>query len=326
MRKALVKRGSQWLPAAIVLAVVLLAGSRLIVLSMREHAADFRAAAQVAANRGARALEVQLQRLPARDANPSLRIANDLANSQALKRLADMGYDFEVSEIDPANRFRQVLVRSRTEALNEPATGAVRLPAGLRQDAPRGYLELAIRPKVGWYPAREVATSIGLLAIVAWLLTFGAHDLSHSLQRSRAALAVIKQRLRLVNQRLTTEIEARQQLQQSFDHARYHDPFTGLPNRRYFMDRLDRALRDVRARRRQRIAIVLIDIDRFKLINDTLGHTAGDELMVQAGRRFEKADGLARMRSGALGWRPIRGAGLRYRLQRGGIRHRQHAA
>ena len=55
------------------------------------------------------------------------------------------------------------------------------------------------------------------------------------------------------------------------------------------MDQLDRALRDVRARRRQRIAIMLIDIDRFRLINDTLGHTAGDELMVQAARRFEKA-------------------------------------
>jgi diguanylate cyclase (GGDEF)-like protein len=55
------------------------------------------------------------------------------------------------------------------------------------------------------------------------------------------------------------------------------------------MDRLDRALRDVRARRRPRIAIILVDVDRFRLINDTLGHTAGDELMLQAARRFEKA-------------------------------------
>src|SRR5207249_9960570 len=72
-------------------------------------------------------------------------------------------------------------------------------------------------------------------------------------------------------------------------HARYHDPFTGLPNRRYFMDQLDRALRELRNRRRQRIAIVLIDIDRFTLINDTLGHTAGDELMLQVAQRFAKA-------------------------------------
>ncbi len=55
------------------------------------------------------------------------------------------------------------------------------------------------------------------------------------------------------------------------------------------MDQLDRALRELRTRRRQRIAVLLINIDRFKLINDTLGHTAGDELVVQAARRFQKA-------------------------------------
>src|SRR5207248_763289 len=80
-----------------------------------------------------------------------------------------------------------------------------------------------------------------------------------------------------------------QALQKSLEHARYHDPFTGLPNRRYLMDQLDRALREVRTRRRQRIAVVLIEIDRFKLINDTLGHTAGDELMLQAAQRFARA-------------------------------------
>jgi diguanylate cyclase (GGDEF)-like protein len=55
------------------------------------------------------------------------------------------------------------------------------------------------------------------------------------------------------------------------------------------MDQLDRALRDVRTKRRQRIAVIIVDISRFKLVNDMLGHTAGDELMVQAARRFEKS-------------------------------------
>jgi diguanylate cyclase (GGDEF)-like protein len=62
----------------------------------------------------------------------------------------------------------------------------------------------------------------------------------------------------------------------------------GLPNRRYFMDQLDRTLRQARARH-GRIGVYLIDIDRFALVNETLGHTAGDELMVQAGRRFHKS-------------------------------------
>src|SRR5205807_2053514 len=86
-----------------------------------------------------------------------------------------------------------------------------------------------------------------------------------------------------------------------------HDPFTGLPNRRYLMDQLDRALREVRTRRRQRIAVVLIEIDRFKLINDTLGHTAGDELMLQAAQRFARAvEGIECVLShweGGHGWR-----------------------
>ena len=84
-------------------------------------------------------------------------------------------------------------------------------------------------------------------------------------------------------------MQQRLKLQETFDHARFHDAFTGLPNRRYFMDQLDRALRDVRTKRRQRIAVFIVDIARFKLINDMLGHTAGDELMVQAARRFEKS-------------------------------------
>src|SRR4029453_8768568 len=97
-----------------------------------------------------------------------------------------------------------------------------------------------------------------------------------------------KRRIMSVSDRLMVEVEERQNLQKSFDHARYHDTFTGLPNRRFFMDQLDRALREVRARKRKSVAVVLIDIDRFKLINETLGHTAGDDLMVQAARRFEK--------------------------------------
>jgi diguanylate cyclase (GGDEF)-like protein len=135
----------------------------------------------------------------------------------------------------------------------------------------------------------KLATEVGLLALVAWLVAFGTHDLVHRSRRLRAALAESKRRLVAANERLMNEVEERENLQKSFEHARYHDAFTGLPNRRFFMDQLDRTLRDVRARRRQGVAVVLIDIDRFKLINETLGHTAGDELMVQAARRFEKA-------------------------------------
>src|SRR5437762_13811866 len=124
-----------------------------------------------------------------------------------------------------------------------------------------------------------------------------------SLGRMQSALAQARKRLHAVNDRLGAEIEQHQALQRSLEHARYHDPFTGLPNRRYFMDQLDRALRELRNRRRQRIAIVLIDIDRFTLINDTLGHTAGDELMLQVAQRFAKRSEERRVgKEGRLRW------------------------
>ena len=279
-----------WLPTVAVLAVVLLAGGRMISLSVHERAVQLHEAAQSAATRTASALETRLQKVaPLSGARQPVPIAERIASTQPMKRLGAAGYDFEISEVDAARSFRQVLLRSQVEPLEEPARAAVRVPGNFLPETPGGHLELAIRPKAGWYPVRDLATSIGLLLIVAWLLAFGAYDLTHSLQRARATAESLRHRLRLLNQRLTGEIEARQQLQQSFDHARYHDAFTGLPNRRYFMDRLDRALRDVRARKRQRLAIILVDIERFRQINDTLGQTAGDEVMVQAARRFGEA-------------------------------------
>ena len=64
-------------------------------------------------------------------------------------------------------------------------------------------------------------------------------------------LAGARKRLHTVNQDLAQEMQQRLSLQETFDHARFHDAFTGLPNRRFFMDQLDRALRDLRTRRRQ---------------------------------------------------------------------------
>jgi diguanylate cyclase (GGDEF)-like protein len=120
------------------------------------------------------------------------------------------------------------------------------------------------------------------------MFAFGIHDLTHALQRAHSKLTGAHKRLQFANQELAREMQQRLSLQETFDHARFHDAFTGLPNRRFFMDQLDRALRDLRTRRRHRIAIALVGVSRFKVISDMLGHTAGDELMVQAARGFDE--------------------------------------
>jgi diguanylate cyclase (GGDEF)-like protein len=68
-------------------------------------------------------------------------------------------------------------------------------------------------------------------------------------------------------------------------HAALHDPLTGLPNRTLALDRLDLAL----ARRRRDgtdVAMIMLDLDRFKLINDSLGHAAGDQVLVEVASRL----------------------------------------
>jgi diguanylate cyclase (GGDEF)-like protein len=214
---------------------------------------------------------------------------DELISGAHLARLTAAGYDFEVSQIEPRSARTRIFVSSATEPLADAVTIRLRLPNGFQPAAAGSYLQVAILPRTGWYPATELASDIGLLAFLAWLLAFGTHDLSHALQRSRAALTAARARMRTINKQLATEMQQRLSLQETFDHARFHDAFTGLPNRRYFMDQLDRALRDVRTKRRQRVAVIIVDISRFKLVNDMLGHTAGDELMVQAARRFEKS-------------------------------------
>jgi len=83
-----------------------------------------------------------------------------------------------------------------------------------------------------------------------------------------------------------SDITTIKQTQEKLTDLAYHDPLTGLPNRLLFNDRMEQAL--AHARRHQlRAALLLLDLDRFKLINDTLGHAAGDQLLQAIGARLK---------------------------------------
>lgn len=71
--------------------------------------------------------------------------------------------------------------------------------------------------------------------------------------------------------------------------ARRADPLTGLPNRVLFMDRLEQVMRRAAGSGHHAFAVFFLDVDRFKIINDSLGHVAGDELLVAVSRRLEQS-------------------------------------
>lgn len=132
--------------------------------------------------------------------------------------------------------------------------------------APGSYCSGGVRLDQPW-----LAVSIGLFALALLVVTLITviYD-SHLQSRDRHHSLNLE------------EINARLQ------HQATHDALTGLPNRTFFNGRLNQEIS--RAERGQRsFAILCIDLDRFKVINDTLGHAAGDQLLVQVSRRLTAA-------------------------------------
>jgi diguanylate cyclase (GGDEF)-like protein len=92
--------------------------------------------------------------------------------------------------------------------------------------------------------------------------------------------------------------EVSERKQAYLHHIAYHDVLTGLPNRQLFYDRLGQALREAQ-RGSHHVAVFYLDLDHFKAVNDTLGHAAGDQLLLEASQRLRaclrEADTLARL-------------------------------
>ncbi len=108
----------------------------------------------------------------------------------------------------------------------------------------------------------------------------------------------LDQRVQARTAELQAEIAERRNAEVRLDHLAHHDPLTGLPNRLMFHEQLRHSL-SLAARHQRQLAVLFVDLDRFKEVNDTLGHAIGDELLVAVTQRLvahlRTADTLARL-------------------------------
>jgi diguanylate cyclase (GGDEF)-like protein len=131
------------------------------------------------------------------------------------------------------------------------------------------------------------------------ILRFVSQHIAVAMERRRSAVELksynkqlaekVKERtaeLNLTNESLKKQIEQRKEIELKLIHDAHHDALTGLPNRVMFNNRLELAISSKRRHPEHKYALLFIDLDRFKSINDTLGHHAGDQFLIEVASRI----------------------------------------
>ena len=125
------------------------------------------------------------------------------------------------------------------------------------------------------------------------LLGFVASQIANSLHRRHAAkiqheaFTLLEERVQARTHELREEIGERERIEDQLKHEAMHDTLTGLPNRGYLRGRLNQVLARLKHEPHRQCALLYLDVDRFKVINDSLGHLAGDEVLKVVATRLQ---------------------------------------
>ena len=213
-------------------------------------------------------------------------VAQGMGVSDPAELLGKTDFDFYPFELaSEYNRQEQEVLRHGRSLLNQEEHARYLL---LEEEAWLVTTKVAVRDDAG--------RVVGLVGINYDITTQKAAELA--LQAAHAHAAETAFRLQGTVARLALEVKERQRFEQELRHRVMHDGLTGLPNRALLMDRIEQAIE--RARRHDdSLTLLFLDLDRFKLVNDSLGHAAGDELLRvvtrRIGRLVSSGDTFARL-------------------------------
>lgn len=112
-------------------------------------------------------------------------------------------------------------------------------------------------------------------------------ELEHSKQNLEIKVTERTQELVDINFHLKNVIYDKEEAEKSLQHLAHHDELTGLPNKNLLVDRIDQSIK-TSSRENQSMAILFLDLDRFKNVNDSLGHNVGDILIQEVSTRLHK--------------------------------------
>jgi diguanylate cyclase (GGDEF)-like protein/PAS domain S-box-containing protein len=147
------------------------------------------------------------------------------------------------------------------------------LPAERRGQLSRAFLENIGRGIIAAHDEMEIVTNSGERRVILWNNT-----ILRGPESSIVGAAAIG-----------SDVTERRHAESQLLHNAFHDALTGLPNRALFFDRVAHALSHLKRPGKQTFAVLLLDIDDFKNVNDSLGHHAGDQLLIGIGERLGKS-------------------------------------